>query len=195
MKIIILLFSIIVYFSLGVINAEGAIYTWTDKDGISNFSDHATAGTQKFSIKKNNIVSDKNKQKKAGEDDIIPGKLANTHIKKIITYEVNFTSPQNDQAIRANNGNFSVNVVITPQQNQQHKIQLYIDGIKFGIAQSSTTIYAKNVDRGTHIIQVFLVDRKASILAKTKMITIHILKVSKINALHIETPLTKTFEH
>lgn len=195
MKIIILLFSIIVYFSFGVIIAEGAIYTWTDKDGISHFSDHAAVGTQKFSIKKNNIVSDNNKQKKAGEDNIVSGNLANVHIKKIITYQVNFTSPQNDQAIRANNGNFSVNVVITPQQNQQHKLQLYIDGIKFGSAQLSTTISAKNVDRGTHKIQVFLLDEKESILAKTKMITIHILKVSTINAPYIGTTMTNTFEH
>lgn len=58
------------------------------------------------------------------------------------------------EAIRANNGNFSVQVDITPQLSSNHRLQLLIDGQPHGIASSSTTLYAENIDRGEHQIAV-----------------------------------------
>jgi hypothetical protein len=191
MKISILLFSAIIYFSSGLIMAESAIYTWTDKDGNAHFSDHELPGAHKVGIKASNIVSEDNHEKNSVEDNTSTIASTNSEVKKNITYQVNFTSPKNDQAIRANNGNFPVNVVITPQQKKQHQLQLYIDGQKYGNAQLSTTILAEKVDRGAHQIQVFLLDEKNNMLAKTKIITVYIQKVSKINSRSIVPVMTK----
>lgn len=192
MTISIVLFSIIIYFSSGLIMAKSAIYTWTDKAGNAHFSDHARSGAQKVTTKKNNIVSKDNNKRKTAKGDTSSEALANTDMKKNIDYQVAFISPKNDQAIRANNGNFSINVVTTPQQQKKHKFQLYIDGLKYANAQLSTTIVAQNVDRGSHQIQVFLLDEKNNTLAKTKIITVHIQKASIINTRPIKPAMTKS---
>lgn len=178
MKLITFVYSLIIYLFSGFIIVESKIYTWVDENGKSHFSDNAHPGTKVVVLKEVNLVSDDREIK---QKLTLPQKtLEAPEKKKDILYQVSISSPQNDVAIRANNGRFSVNVVISPVLEEDHKIQLYIDNIKFGEPQSSTTILAENVDRGSHQIQVFLIDKKGTVRAKTKMITVHIQRASRL---------------
>lgn len=176
MKLIIFLYSIIIYLLSSFMVAESKIYTWVDENGKSYFSDNDLPGTKEVVLKEINLVSNNQKVQEAP----IPSKKTSPVIenKKNIIYQMSISSPENNVAIRANNGNFSVNVAISPALEDNHKIQLYIDNLKFGEPQSLTAILAENVDRGSHTIQVFLIDSKEVVRAKTNIITVHVQRAS-----------------
>ena len=178
MKFITFVYSVIIYLSSSFIIAEGKIYTWIDENGKSHFSDNAPVDAKEVILKETNLVSDDRHIKKSTKP--APQSIAPVEKKKNILYQVSISNLQNEPTIRANNGSFPVNVAISPELEEDHKFQLYIDNVKVGEPQVSTTILAENVDRGTHQIQVFLIDKKETVVAKTKIITVHIQRVSNV---------------
>jgi hypothetical protein len=76
------------------------------------------------------------------------------------------THPANDTTIR-DNGNFTVQVSIKPRLYSDHKLQLSLDGVTQGKAQRGTSFKLKNIDRGTHQLEVSIVDKKGSAIRKT----------------------------
>lgn len=58
------------------------------------------------------------------------------------------------EAIRANNGSFTVSVTIEPQLRAQHSLQLIVDGQAHGSPSNSLSLAAQNLDRGEHSIAV-----------------------------------------
>src|SRR5690606_36393997 len=55
-----------------------------------------------------------------------------------------------DDALRANNGTFSVDVAIEPPLAAGHRLQLLLDGEAYGAAGTSTRFQLINIDRGEH---------------------------------------------
>lgn len=64
------------------------------------------------------------------------------------------TGLPDDEALRANNGTFDVQVEITPKLASQHRLQLVIDGQAYGAASTSTSLHVVNLDRGEHQLAV-----------------------------------------
>ncbi|MBG6289782.1 MULTISPECIES: DUF4124 domain-containing protein [Pseudomonas] len=60
----------------------------------------------------------------------------------------------NDEALRQNNGTFTVNVVVQPPLAPDHQLQLLLDGQPYGVPTSSTSIGLQNIDRGDHTLAV-----------------------------------------
>ncbi len=59
-----------------------------------------------------------------------------------------------DEALRQNNGTFTVNVVVQPALSPAHQLQLVLDGQPYGAPTSSTSIGLDNLDRGDHTLAV-----------------------------------------
>ena len=59
-----------------------------------------------------------------------------------------------EEAIRSNNGSFTVAVAIEPTLAGQHRLQLLIDVQPYGTASRSTHIAVQNLDRGEHRLSV-----------------------------------------
>ena len=176
MKFSPLLYSTIIYMSSSLMQVESKVYTWVDEDGKTHFSDHAQPGTKEVVLQDTNLVSDDRKVAEKPVSAESPPVVEEK--KKAILYQISILSPKNDVAIRANDGSFSVNVAINPKLEEEHMFQLYIDNMKVGAPQSSTTMLAENVDRGTHQVQVFLMDKKETIVAKTKIISVHLQRAT-----------------
>jgi len=174
------LMFIIVTFSFFSI-AETKVYKWVDADGKTHFSDNAKPGTPTLTVTTTNLFS---------SDDVFPDrkemlvkKAASENKTKKgdktpIIYEVSITSPKNDTSLHTNDGLVVVQVSTTPKLESDHKLQLYVDGKKQGKPQNSTTLRVQNMDRGTHKLQVHLVDNKGVTTAETKMISIHLLRAT-----------------
>lgn len=60
----------------------------------------------------------------------------------------------NDEAMRANNGTFTVDVVVQPALAPDHQLQLILDGQPYGPPTSNTSIDMQNIDRGDHTLAV-----------------------------------------
>lgn len=173
MKDIVTYLSMLLFLTLALVRVQAEIYHWVDANGNSHFSDIAPLiGAQKISIEKQNLMStSKNQQtiqlKQNKTTEVIQGE-----------YSIKILSPKEDIAIRSNNGTIDINVDIRPELNNNQLLQLFIDGVAFGKSQKSTTIRALNIDRGTHQLQVKLLDNEGNILTKTQVVTVHLQRAA-----------------
>ena len=59
-----------------------------------------------------------------------------------------------EEAMRANNGTFDIEVIIQPQLAPGSSLQLRLDGQPYGAPSSSTHFTLDNIDRGDHSLSV-----------------------------------------
>ncbi len=99
---------------------------------------------------------------------------------KPFRYEsIRILSPQADEAIRSNNGNLSIKGELTPslQSNLKHHLQWRMDG-KILPGANSLNLNLKNLDRGTHKLQLRVLNANGKIMIRTPTISFHILRVA-----------------
>lgn len=64
------------------------------------------------------------------------------------------TDIPSDEALRANNGTFTVGVKIEPRLQRQHRLRLVLDGAPYGQSSNVPRLQLVNVDRGDHTLSV-----------------------------------------
>lgn len=149
------------------------IYKTVDKDGNVVYTDQAPHGdkkTEKIELKASNSVP-------AIKTPAI--KLSPQDPDKPFKYKsVRIVSPEDDSAIEHGPGNFSVTAKIKPQLRNNDKIQLFIDGEAHGQPGKSSTWALKNVFRGTHVLQVKVINEKGKTVKKSKKSSVHVFRPS-----------------
>ncbi|AGH80191.1 hypothetical protein PCNPT3_01245 [Psychromonas sp. CNPT3] len=165
-------------FSASVYASDTTIYKTIDAQGNVHFSDKANENNKPIEIKINNVFAVPNKSEVNTSQHIIEKKSFEKQKTKIIAYQANINYPRNDMALRSNNGELKVQVKISPNMLSTQKLQLYIDGVKVGKAQHTTTITQQSVGRGTHLLQVYLIDKDKQILHKSPVIRMHLLRAN-----------------
>ncbi|MNO66174.1 hypothetical protein D3C76_569560 [compost metagenome] len=58
------------------------------------------------------------------------------------------------EALRANNGTFSIDVIQQPRLASNHQLRLLLDGQPYGPPSRETTFTLENIDRGEHTLAV-----------------------------------------
>ena len=98
--------------------------------------------------------------------------------KKSITYDsVAITSPANDEAIRSNSGDITVQISSSPALQGSHLYAVFLDGAK--IQQSAApSVVLTNLNRGSHTAVVQIMDENDQTLATSSPITFHLLRAS-----------------
>lgn len=177
--------SLILLFS-SALTAETKIYHWVDKQGKSHFSDTAAPqpGVEEIRVSNQNLLFNNSSQEPATvqKNELFPE--SEQEKQEAIIYQASITSPQDDSSIRSNDGTLDIHVTTMPEKQNNQKLQLFLDGKTLGEPQISPTIRALNIDRGTHQVQVYLLDEDGKKLAKTQIVTVHLqrAKVGTINA-------------
>ncbi|RJG50562.1 DUF4124 domain-containing protein [Motilimonas pumila] len=151
--------------------SQDKVYRWVDDNGVVHYSDKAVAGAKKVHIK----ISPSHKVPMKASNQTPAAKAEQAAAKeKTVNYQARIISPENDGTIRDNSGNIFVNVEVTPEFDGDHSLQLLIDGKPLGGKIKSTSLKATNIDRGTHTLQVQLIDKGGKIIASTSSITVHL---------------------
>ena len=88
-------------------------------------------------------------------------------------------APQADEAIRANDGNFTVAINLKPALKAGDGIVLYLDG-KQAAAGSQLNFELKEIDRGEHSVFAVLNDAKGNIIQNTETVKFSLLRASVI---------------
>jgi len=99
---------------------------------------------------------------------------------KVFKYEnISIVSPKDDEGIRSNNGDFTARGELSPalQTDQEHHIQWLLDG-KEVTGAIGLTLSLKNLDRGTHQLQLRVVNFNGKAEIETPTISFHILRVA-----------------
>jgi hypothetical protein len=73
------------------------------------------------------------------------------------------TGLPSDEAMRANNGTFSVSIQIEPRLAAGHRLRLLLDGQPYGQASNVPMLQLSNVDRGEHSLAVEVLSGEQSI--------------------------------
>lgn len=101
--------------------------------------------------------------------------------KRIVYLTFGIVSPADDQAIRSNNGNIDVEVLLEPSLDKSHQLRLTLDGRPWGEPGTATTFGLENVDRGTHTVTAEIIDEDGAVVNRTEPVTFHLLRVSVAN--------------
>lgn len=94
------------------------------------------------------------------------------------SYEKIFVSnPADGSAIRSNNGNLNISIVLEPALRSGHRILITMDGkeLSIGLGQS---VSLTNIDRGTHTIGASVIDSSSNAIISGSS-TFSILRVSQ----------------
>lgn len=171
----------------GVCATAGAseIYTWTDAQGNRIYSDQPNPNSTKVEVGPTNSIeppkpipafSESNNSNSNVSSSNNPSNSAGYRSLKI-------TSPTNDTAVRANDGNITLTVTIDPPLRQGSLLRAQVDGNLNeqaipGSGQPQATLTLPNLDRGTHEVSAVIMDTKGQVLLSSEPVTLHVQRTS-----------------
>ena len=153
------------------------MYKWVDADGNVNYSDRPQTATgdgeeiTEITIPQVNTADSVDTSILRESSSAQPDQNGNTSIK--------ITRPQDDEAIRQNEGNMLINVAVKSQARNP-TIVIYVDGSEVSRG-SATSVALRNVDRGTHIITAELISPEGKVIKSAVPVTFHLLRYSARN--------------
>ena len=146
------------------------VYKHVDENGNITFTDTPPADSELIEIRAPNSIS--------APVPIEYHQEAAPTVAAAEKYKVEITAPANETIIPRGPGNFSVSASVTPGLQADSRLQLLIDGAARGEPQGGTSWALTNVFRGTHTLEVAVVDGKGKQLAKSAGITVFVFRPS-----------------
>ena len=135
--------------------AGAQIYKYTDADGNTAYSNQPPQGVPAQAVELPPLNSIE-RQAPAGPgappaaaDRDEPGNAYKT---------LELTDIPTDEALRANNGTFTVGVRTQPRLQSPHQFRLLLDGQPYGQPTNVPRLQLVNVDRGEHSLAVQVID-------------------------------------
>jgi len=139
--------------------AAAQIYKYTDANGNTVYSDHSPDGVTAQPIELpplNSVEPQAPSAPPASSTDNRPAARS--------AYEVlELTGLPSEEALRANNGTFTVNVLIKPRLQPPQLLRLVLDDQPCGQPSNVPILQLVNVDRGEHRLAVQVIDGEAII--------------------------------
>lgn len=88
---------------------------------------------------------------------------------------LSIVSPPNDEAVRENAGNVTIIANVEPMLRPGHIMRLLMDGAPAQEGRQ-TTFSLANVDRGTHVVGLEIVDAEGRVIKRSEESTFHLLR-------------------
>jgi hypothetical protein len=96
-------------------------------------------------------------------------------------YNISITTPLQDATVRDNQGIIPVAFTTTPMPDEDFSYQMYLDGEPWFQPFFSQQVYLSNVERGSHSIQVRLMDSEGTVVGESNSVTFHLHRASALN--------------
>lgn len=128
--------------------ATAQIYKYTDANGNTVFTNQPPDGTrtEEVTLPTTNTVE--------AQKPATPPAAAKDQAAEAAYQELRLTDVPSDEALRANNGTFSVGVHLVPRLRTGHRLQLLLDGKPEGQKVNVPRLQVVNADRGEHSLAV-----------------------------------------
>ncbi len=134
--------------------AAAKIYKYTDANGNTVYSDHSPDGVKAQSVE---LPPLNRVEPQAPPTPPVPEAEARQPPGN--AYEIlELAGLPADEALRANNGTFTVNVLIKPRLQSPHQLRLVLDDEPYGQPSNVPSLQLVNVDRGEHRLAVQVID-------------------------------------
>ncbi len=163
---------------------QGALYRYVDEHGNVVYSDRPRPGAEKVTPAPLSVVPALPKPqvpKTQVEIEISPA-TAPQRQETRENYRVEILSPRPDEGVRANDGRITVEVRVEPppKRGLRLRYQAYLDGRPYGKPRAEPPVLLEEVPRGTHTLEVALLNDKGRELARSQAVTFHVLRVSRL---------------
>lgn len=173
--------SLLIIYLFAIQSVLAEVYKSVDENGNVIFTDQPSENAEKIHIKEVQTIETRKPQSEetapveAGSDE---GSEQDAEAGPEYT-SVSITSPANDSAIRANDGNITISAAVLPslKADAGHQLALYMDS-KLVSAGPGTQFSLSNVDRGTHNFSVAVIDKEGKELIRSAATSITILRHS-----------------
>jgi len=160
---------------LAPFSANAEIYTWKEKDGTVVFSDQSHENSSEVTLPAPSTFT-------APKTTNIDNSQNKAPAKKPRYKKITILKPENDVAIRSNNGKISIELAVSPalQSSIGHRLVVTLDG-DVVIAPTTTLNHSlDSLDRGTHTLQASIEDINGKVLLSSDPTTFHLLRHSKL---------------
>ncbi|WP_372871227.1 DUF4124 domain-containing protein [Shewanella sp.] len=152
------------------LNAQAAVYKWVDKDGKVHYSDKPQENAEVVDLKETSANQIRL--------EVPAAPPRNDDKPEAIEYQISILSPEQDETIRNNDGDFNVSASITPEPPANALWVLRIDGKVWNDAMEVPFFNVKGIDRGEHSIEVQLIARNGKVIASSKPRTLFLHRTS-----------------
>lgn len=153
-----------------VLSAQAEVYRWVDSNGTVIYSDQPHTGAETIELDTSPSYS----------PVAIPEQATPIEEVAAPSYKISIVSPVNDEAVRNNAGIVNINASVNPQleSNRNDLFTVKLDGQVLGEPSSSPNFVLTNIERGTHTVQVAIVDTNGKQLTSSEVITFHLKRHS-----------------
>jgi hypothetical protein len=160
----------------GQATAESTVFKTRDANGNAVFSDQAGADAEEISVQTPQTFEAAPPSRFQLNNE--PEEVADLGP----AYDrLEITSPENDSAFRNNAGNVTVQVILSPALQQNHSIQLVLDGKVMDTKKTVSPFLLQNLDRGTHTFTAQVIeDETGDVLIASVPVVSTLLRVSII---------------
>lgn len=163
--------------------ATAGVYRWVDENGQIHFSDKAKAGAEQIKLKETSVYTPPAEIDPDAADQTKPdagAADANINPDTVLEYEViSVVSPENNQVVRSTEGTVDISVELRPGLQPGHKIRVYLNGTQAAQDLETTQITLQNMDRGTHSLEVAVIDDKNNELKRSGAVSFHMLRLAE----------------
>lgn len=160
------------------VDSEGRLIKYSDQpqhpgdkplDMPKPSMEYKSEKAEKQPVPKRTITKEKNKEKQSEENS-----------KAVVAYAaVAIVKPDNEEAIRANGGSFSVELASQPELDAKsgHRYVIMVDGKKHA-ESNNARLTLQNMERGAHSISAEIRDSSNNVLASSSSKTIYVLRAT-----------------
>lgn len=139
---------------LTALPADAQIYKYTDANGNTVYSDHSPDGVQAQPVELPPLNRVEPQAPSAP-----PAPVSDNRESQRNAYDIlELAGLPTEEALRANNGTFTVNVLIKPRLQPPHQLRLVLDDEPYGQPSNVPILQLVNVDRGEHRLAVQVID-------------------------------------
>lgn len=153
--------------------AAAQIYKYTDASGNTAYSNQPPDGVKAQPVELPPLNSIERQAPPA------PAAEASNREQPRDAYEVlELTGLPTDEALRANNGTFTVSVMIKPRLQAPHLLRLLLDDQPYGQSSNVPILQLVNIDRGEHRLAVQVIDGE-NVAQQSPTVTFTVQRVHK----------------
>ncbi|MDX1823587.1 MAG: hypothetical protein R3354_02645 [Thiohalomonadales bacterium] len=150
--------------------AQEKVYKKVNPDGSVEYSDQPIQGSEVMNVPKGSTFT-------MPETPAVTPASTNPAEETSVKYDsLVITQPENDKAIRSNNGTLTALASVTPALAPDNRFRWKMDG---NIVQdvNAPELRLNNVDRGSHTLQAEIVDANGKVIITSDSVTFHMMRV------------------
>ncbi|WP_455923093.1 DUF4124 domain-containing protein [Pseudomonas putida] len=131
--------------------ASAQIYKYTDAEGNTAYSNQPPEGTKAQTLELPPLNS---VQPQTPIPPMVPAPRDRSRDNQPAYQTLQLSDLPSEEALRANNGTFTVGVLIDPRLRAEHRLRLLLDDQPYGQPTNVPRIQLVNLDRGEHSLAV-----------------------------------------